>query len=450
MLDDGKRAFVNAPGAVELHLQKPWQLALLARAHIPVPKSLATSGAAAAAAFLSELAGRGSEGVYKPVAGGAQARLFVDDDLARLWQLGAAPALFQERVVRDERQDEWRVYVLDGVVVAAFALPTRGVVDARENLAAVKRARPPAEVADVAVRAARALGLVFTAVDVRGGGDDVVVLECNPTPALEPYDSLAGAGQRKIVTTLAAHLVARARSFDLGPRPAGSVVDVVPAAEASAAALFCADLAVDPVFGGGPTDTGWLEPDLFTSTALEESRAHYAGSEPPHLFLSSSLAQGRAATLLSELKRARFRPHHHIAYPLHIAPHDEQQGALREFVAWLSTPAAARLHLKLVGVRHDRHLAEIQVQVSRMIAGERFPLHTDTDDEGVAAIYNFSVDVDGGQLVFPADDEGADPSLVIPPLYGSLLIFPPRNRPHEVCEVRRGRRFSVTAFYIFR
>lgn len=204
-LDDGRRLFVNHLAAVDLHVEKPWQLALLRRAKVRVPRSLATSSPDDAAAFVASCAAAQRDVVYKPVSGGAQARLFVDDDRPRLRLLVDAPALFQERIDGAEH----RVYVLDGDVIACFALPTSGVVDARERMTEAKRVSAPRAVAAVACAAARALGLVFCAVDVRTPpGDAPVVLEANPTPSIMHYEDPRDG---RIVRALANFLVVRAR-----------------------------------------------------------------------------------------------------------------------------------------------------------------------------------------------------------------------------------------------
>lgn len=193
---------VNPSSRFELHLLKPLQTELLARAKVPVPSSLTTCDAEAVRAF----AARHPDVVYKPLGGGALVRRLAPKDLtpARLARLATAPVLFQQRIVGDE----WRVYVLDGAVVGAFRVPARDVVDARDVLSKARRAKPPRAVADAAVRAAKALGLVFTGVDVRVDDDGAPwVLECNPTPSVTFYEAPA---RSRILSALASHLVRHA------------------------------------------------------------------------------------------------------------------------------------------------------------------------------------------------------------------------------------------------
>jgi hypothetical protein len=201
-LEAGGAHFVNSVSRFEVHLLKPLQTELLSRAGVPVPSSLTTNDPDAVRAF----AERHGDVIYKPLAGGAQVRRLGPTDLTdrRLASLGTAPVLFQQRI----EGLEYRVSVLDGVPIAAYRLPARGVVDAREVLDQAKRVKVPKEVGEVCVRAARALGLVFTSVDVRVTDEGApFVLECNPTPSVAFYESPS---RSPILRALAAHLIAHA------------------------------------------------------------------------------------------------------------------------------------------------------------------------------------------------------------------------------------------------
>lgn len=193
---------MNPSSRFELHLLKPLQTELLARAKVPVPSSLTTCDAGAVRAF----AARHAEVIHKPLSGGALVRRLEAKDLTpvRLSRLVTAPVLFQQRIVGDE----WRVSVLDGAVVGAFHVPARGVVDARDVLSKARKAKPPRAVASTAVRAAKALGLVFSGVDVRVDDDGAPwVLECNPTPSVTFFEAPI---RSRILSALASHLVRHA------------------------------------------------------------------------------------------------------------------------------------------------------------------------------------------------------------------------------------------------
>jgi glutathione synthase/RimK-type ligase-like ATP-grasp enzyme len=193
------RLLVNPLSRFEFHFFKLYQIASLSRAGIVVPASIATNDPRAALAF----ANSHDSVAAKPLGGGALVERLTDIDFTdeRLGTLAFAPVLLQEYV----DGDEYRVYVLDGAPIATLSIPTAGVADARERVDEATYCVAPIAVAEVASRAATALELVFTAVDIRVSPDGrVVVLECNPTPALGFYDK-----KGTILNKLARFLVTR-------------------------------------------------------------------------------------------------------------------------------------------------------------------------------------------------------------------------------------------------
>ncbi|MBI1944184.1 MAG: hypothetical protein HYS27_00740 [Deltaproteobacteria bacterium] len=199
-LDDGARLLVHPIAALELHQHKAFAMARLARAGVRVPESLATSDPRAARDFLAHH----REVITKPLGGGAPARLLAPEQAAELSLLARAPALLQRRV----RGPEHRVYLLAGRVLVAFAVPTDGVVDARERIDEARRVACPTAVRSTALAAARALRLPFCAVDLRTDDDGAAVaLDVNPTPSLLDYPD-----EGVVRARLAAWLVARSRA----------------------------------------------------------------------------------------------------------------------------------------------------------------------------------------------------------------------------------------------
>lgn len=193
------RLFVNPLSRFEWHFFKLHQSACLSRAGVLVPVSLGTHDPRAARAFASA-----HEAIAaKPLSGGALVDRITEAELTdeRLGALEFAPVLLQEYI----EGQEFRVYVLDGEPLASFSIPTAGVADARERLDEATYCTPSAAVTEVASRAAMALDLVFTAVDIRLTVDGrAVVLECNPTPALGFHDK-----KGIVLDKLARFLVAR-------------------------------------------------------------------------------------------------------------------------------------------------------------------------------------------------------------------------------------------------
>ncbi len=196
------RHFVNPVDSFDLHLLKLHQLELLRLAEVPVPETLCTNEPEAVRAFVKRHKGV----IYKPIAGGAIVKRVEKRDLTdeRLATLAAAPVLFQEQIPGDE----YRCYVLGGEPVKAFKIPTKGVVDARQAIAKVKPGKLPAAGWEICLKGARALGLVFTAVDLRAAPDGrFVPLEYNPTPAISFFDDPVDG---EVITRLAEHLLAHA------------------------------------------------------------------------------------------------------------------------------------------------------------------------------------------------------------------------------------------------
>lgn len=193
--------FVNPVEQHDLHHLKLHQLELLARAGILVPESLATSDPEALRAF----AARHKGVIYKPLAGGTLVRRLSKDDLKpeRLSSLASAPVLFQEQI----DGDELRVYVLNSEVVGAFVAPTKGLVDVREGLDRFKPATMTKAEQEICAKAAQTAGLVFSGLDVRRAKRGLVVLECNPTPAIAFHDDPR---KGRVISALASYLVAKA------------------------------------------------------------------------------------------------------------------------------------------------------------------------------------------------------------------------------------------------
>jgi hypothetical protein len=225
--------------------------------------------------------------------------------------------------------------------------------------------------------------------------------------------------------------------------------------------FFIPDL-VENVFGEhwrGPPSTHaeaarWIHPTLLDPAMVSGVRqAFVEGGRVPHVCLSDVLQPAVAESVHTALGRARFVPHHHAPYPLSIARYEEQEpSALKGFVEWLGTESAADYHAWLVG--WQQKLSPRQVQVSRMGVGERFPVHVDTDEEGLAVVYNFTRPWEerfGGVLFFP-HPSGTWDELRVPPLFNSVLIFRSREAPHGVSpvlpEAGSHMRYTVTSFFL--
>ena len=226
--------------------------------------------------------------------------------------------------------------------------------------------------------------------------------------------------------------------------------------------FFVADFA-DSVFGpvhAPPPDAFPPSARTWTRLASAASALHDAirhefasGGRVPHVCLQQALLPERAEAMHQALREARFKRHHHGPYPLHIAPLDAQQpSVLTEFCAWLKTDDGAAYHARLVG--WPQTLETRQVQVSRMDVGEYFPEHLDTEEDGLAVVYNFTrpwEDRFGGVLAFAHPDGDRD-VMRVPPLFNSVFLFRAVGAPHRVTEwtaaAQGHQRYSITAFML--
>ena len=200
------KAMVNPLLASSPFDHKPLQLATFARARLPIPRTLVTSDARAAAAFRAAV----GECVAKPVGGGALAR--VVDDSTDLAPLASAPAIFQERV----RGLDVRVTVVGARVVSSVVVDTgdADALDYRGTPAYLRdemsyREHPlPAPVAAMCIQAAQLSHHVLSGVDLKKRGDDYVILEANSGPVYLDIEVRTGA---PITQAILEHLEQQAR-----------------------------------------------------------------------------------------------------------------------------------------------------------------------------------------------------------------------------------------------
>ena len=177
-------ALYNPPTS-STNITKPFQLALLHDAGLPVPATLWSNDPAAVRRFCEQ-----HEAIYKPVAGGASTRRITPEDLTdeRLAKLESAPVCFQELLPGDDV----RVYVIDGKVHCALRIITESI-DFRQNEQAIERIELPEDVAAQCILATETIGLRFTGMDIKGGRDGKYkILELNPSPMFLGFESRAG------------------------------------------------------------------------------------------------------------------------------------------------------------------------------------------------------------------------------------------------------------------
>lgn len=204
-LDDLGVPIVNPPRSGINFLFKPYQLALMRRAGVPVPRTIYTSSEAAARAFRAEV----GPCIVKPIAGGAHTRDFDSDEVqATLHLIRGAPIVVQERI----HGEHVRVTVVGGEIESAVVIES-AELDYRDDPryhedASYREAELTAEGRKIALEAARASKLTYTGIDILRKGDTHVVLECNTSPIYLDIERRMG---HAISRALARHLVQQAK-----------------------------------------------------------------------------------------------------------------------------------------------------------------------------------------------------------------------------------------------
>lgn len=177
-------AFYN-PSLAANNVTKPYQLALLQAAGLPVPATLWSNDPEAVSRFCRE-----REAIYKPVSGGAMTRRVTPKDLEpeRLQRLRSAPVCFQELLPGEDI----RVYVLDGRVVCAMRIVT-GAIDFREDEQHIEPIEISHALAAQCIRAAEVIGLRYTGMDLKADRDGAYkILELNPSAMFLGFEFHAG------------------------------------------------------------------------------------------------------------------------------------------------------------------------------------------------------------------------------------------------------------------
>jgi glutathione synthase/RimK-type ligase-like ATP-grasp enzyme len=103
------------------------------------------------------------------------------------------PTVYQEFI----RGKSVRAFVLGDDVIAACELPHKEEgVDASEHIEYMRRIDLPKKMQNEIVRAAKALGLIFSGVDLQyeESAGEYYFLECNSAPFFRPYDTQVEAG----------------------------------------------------------------------------------------------------------------------------------------------------------------------------------------------------------------------------------------------------------------
>lgn len=196
LLIDLPARWVNGWQAYSLHQTKPVQLARVAAMGVPTPATLVGNDPEGARSF----AARHPRSVFKPVQGGAHTRRLEPRHLTdeHLAHLALAPVTIQEEIPGTNV----RAFVA-GERVLACEIDTEHLDFRDDPDPRIAPCTLPHGVAAWCVRAARALELLWTGIDLRRTPDGQhVFLEANPSPMFLGFEARTGLPLTDALTAL--------------------------------------------------------------------------------------------------------------------------------------------------------------------------------------------------------------------------------------------------------
>lgn len=178
--------WVNSWNAYQSHQTKPAQLAQVAALGVPIPATLIGNNAESVRDFCV----RYPRTIFKPVQGGAHTQRVTKEHLTdrNLANLACAPVTLQEEIPGTNI----RAFVASDRVLACEI--RSGELDFRDDPdAAIIPCELPAEVVGHCLSAAKALDLLWTAIDLRRTPEGMhFFLEANPSPMFLGFESRSG------------------------------------------------------------------------------------------------------------------------------------------------------------------------------------------------------------------------------------------------------------------
>lgn len=185
---------LNRTAGMVTNNSKPYQAQIIGDCGFKVPRTLITSSAELARAFVTDLSREGREAIYKSASSvRSVVKVATPEDFSRFDSLRICPVQFQERV---DGQDV-RVHVV-GESTFASAIETTGVdyryADSRDGGdTTLSECQLPEQVRLGAVRLARSVDLPLAGIDLRRTTDgEWYCFEVNPSPAYSYYEAHTG------------------------------------------------------------------------------------------------------------------------------------------------------------------------------------------------------------------------------------------------------------------
>ncbi len=163
---------INSPDAIAICASKARTSALLMKAKVPTPETLFSVSRDLAIAFIN----RREKIVSKPLYGFDGNGIY---PLEQSVQLGPPPYYLQDYIENDR---DYRVFVLDGEAVGAIMRRSEGFAHNIHQGGTGTAVAVTDEMAEIAIRAADAIGISYCGVDLLEEKGSFTVLEVNGTP----------------------------------------------------------------------------------------------------------------------------------------------------------------------------------------------------------------------------------------------------------------------------
>jgi RimK family alpha-L-glutamate ligase len=203
-LEDRGVRVVNSPRAIERTVDKSWTTVLLEQAGLPTPDTIVCENTDEAFAAFRSL----GDVIVKPLFGSMGLGMVRVTDEEMAWRVFRVieqirGVFYLQRTVEHDGRD-LRAFVVGGSVLASIERSSGGW---RTNVSRGGRARPvelPPEWAELAVRAARAVGADYAGVDLLPARDGTVyVLEVNGIPGWQGLQAATGVDVARAVVRMA-------------------------------------------------------------------------------------------------------------------------------------------------------------------------------------------------------------------------------------------------------
>ncbi len=180
--------WVNSFDAIEMHKNKGYQLNLMAKNNIRIPKTFITNNKDN---LLSYIETTPHDLIYKPVRGGAHTEKITKDDLTeeRLNNLKYSPVKFQEYI----EGTDVRVYVIGDKIFAANILAD--TIDFREHEGAkIEPVDIPDNIKQDCLKIMKLFKLNFSGIDIKHSDrtGEYVFIEANPSPMFTYFEEQSG------------------------------------------------------------------------------------------------------------------------------------------------------------------------------------------------------------------------------------------------------------------